>query len=291
MKRGKMQFSTLIFGFLLTSVVSGQQLKFRGLPVDTIFINGSSGHYHFDDKGTTTGQSDIYRIAFDEATKNYVVTDYKTVSMKSTYKPDTSEQIVKYLTKDNGRIISNNIIDGLLTAFSSKYEQPIFENIGFDKQEFLWLTSEKHIRKVAKQYKQDSHFKIKYTTKQDNHILSKGCQNIDTFNLFVSSTFDTTGYVIITDVWNEITVYIKTTYKEFVFEGKYPNAFKQPWYDHSDTTNGIAAPIINLNINRFLVAILPDRFHGRNTIELQSLTDNYIEWYLTRRGIIYYNYD
>lgn len=285
-----MRLLTPIAGLLLTSVVYGQQLKFRGLPVDTIFINGSSGHFHFDDKGTTTGRIDIYIIAFDKTTNKYVVADYKIVSLKGTYKPNTSEQTVKHLSKDNGKVISNTNVDSLLTAFSSKYVKPTFENIGFDKQEFLSLTDEKHIRKVAKQYKQDWHFKMYYTTKEENNILFNGCQNIDTFNLFLSSKFDTTGYVMVTDVWDEMRVYIKTAGKEFGFEGKYPNAFKQPWYDHSDTSNVFAGSIVNLNINRFLVAILPDKFYRRNTIELQSLTDNYIKWYLQRRDIIY-NYD
>lgn len=285
-----MRLLTLIIGLLLTSVIYGQQLKFRGLTVDTIFINGSSGHYHFDDKGTTTGRTDIYTIAFDKTVNNYVVADYKTVSMKSTYEPDTSEQTVKHLSKDRGKVISNTNVDGLLSAFSSKYVKPTFENIGFDKQEFLSLTDEKHIRKVAKRYKQDWHFKMYYTTKEKNNILFNGCQNIDTFNLFVSSKFDTTGYSMVTDVWDEMNVYIKTSDKQFGFEGKYPNAFKQPWYDHSDTAKVFPTSIVNLNINRFLVAILPDKFYRRNTIELQSLTDNYIKWYLQRRDIIY-NYD
>jgi len=284
------QTLTFIAGLLLTTAVYGQQLMFRGLTVDTIFINGSSGYYHFDDKGTTTGRTDTYIIAFNKTVNNYVVSDYKTVSIKGTYNPDTSKQTVKHLTKDKGKIISNTTIDGLLTAFSSKYVKPTFENIGFDKKDFLSLTDEKHIRKVAKQYKQDWHFKMYYTTKEENRILFDGCQNIDTFNLFVSSKFDTTGFVMVTDVWDVIYVYIKTTDKEFGFEGKYPNVFKQPWYDHSDTSKLMPGSIVNLNINRFLVSILPEKFNRRNTIELQSLADNYIKWYLQRRDIIF-SYD
>jgi hypothetical protein len=283
----EMQLFTLISGLLLTSVVYGQQLKFRGLSVDTIFIYSSSGYYHFDDKGTTTGRTDIYTIAFDKAVNNYVQADYKTVAMKSTYKPDTSEQTIKHLTKDNDKVISTTVVDGLLTAFSSKYVKPTFENVGLDKQEFVSLTDERHIRKVAKEHKQHWYFKMNYSTKEENNILFNGCQNIDTFNLFVSSKFATTGYIIVTDVWDEMHVYIKTANKEFGFEGKYPNAFKQPWYDHSDTTKPIAGSIVNLNINRFLVAILPEKFYLRNTIELQALVNDYIKWYLQRRDIIF----
>jgi len=282
-----MKALTFISGLLLTTVVYGQQLKFRGLPVDTIFINGSSGYYHFDEKGTTTGRTDIYIIAFDMNASKYIVVDYKTVSMKGTFSPESSEKTVKHFNKEKGKSISNSSLDGLLTAFSSRYVKPTFENVGFDKQVFLSLTDEKHIRKVAKRYKQDWHFKMYYTTKEENRILFSGCQNIDTFNLFVNSKFDTTGYIMVTDVWDVMNVYIKTADNEFAFEGKYPNAFKQPWYDHSDNSKIIAGSIVNLDINQFLVAILPDKFHGKNTIELQSLADNYIKWYLQRRNIIY----
>jgi hypothetical protein len=276
----------IITGLLLSNVVYGQQLQFRGLPVDTITISSSSGYYHFDDKGTTTGRSDIYIIAFDKTANNYVVADYMTGTMKGTYKPDTLKEKAKHLSNEKGKVISNDLLDSLLTAFSSRYVKPTFDNLGFDKHEFILLTDEKHIRKVAKQYKEDWHFKMSYTTKEKNEIIFKGCQSVDTFNLFVSTMFDTSGYIMITDVWDEMHVYIKTSEKEFIFEGKYPNAFKQPWYDHSDTSKWATASIVNLNINKFLVAILPDKFHRRNEIELQSLTEEYIKWYLKRRDII-----
>lgn len=282
-----MQYLTLIAGFLLTSIAHGQHLKFRGLPVDTIYISGSSGHYHFDDKGTTTGRTDIFIIIFDKKINGYVVADYKKISMKGTLEPDRVKQKVKEITKNNGKIIPNTIVDGLLTGFSSKHVKPTFENIGFDKQEFLSLTDEKNIRRIAKQYKQDWNFKMRYTTKEKNNVLFKGCQNIDTFNLFVSSKFDTMDYKTVTDFWDVMSVYIKTSDNVFRFVGQYPNAFKQPWYDHSETSNEIASLIVNLSINHFLVAILPDKFHRRNTIDLQSLTDIYIKWYLKRRDIIF----
>lgn len=285
-----MRLLITLVSILLTTVVYGQQLKFRGLPVDTIFINGTSGHYHFDNKGTTTGQNDVYIIAFDKIANNYIVANHLKINFKSTYKPATTKRAIKHLNKDRGKVISHPKVDSLLAAFSTNYSKLTFESIGIDKQEFLSLTGEKHIRKVAKIYKEDWHFKMRYTTKERNDILFKGCQNIDTFNLYVATIFDTCGYIVVTDFWDEMHVHIKTASKEFGFEGKYPNVFKQPWYDHSDSSKDFAGSIVNLKINSSLVAILPEKFYRRNTIELQSLMYNYIKWYLHRRKIIYSNY-
>jgi hypothetical protein len=274
-------------GLLITNVVYGQQLIFRGFPVDTISISGSSGYYHFDDKGTTTGREDIYIIAYDKSTNNYFVADYKKVSILNTCRPDTSTQKTRHLIKDKGKIIDNLTLNDLLSAFNSKYIKPTFDDLGCDRKKFLSLTDESHIRKVAKAYKQDWHFKIFYSSHEENKIIFDGCQNIDTFNLFVATKFDTIGYAMVTDVWDEMNVSIKTTEKSFSFEGKYPNPFKQPWYDHSDKSNLFAAPIVNFSINKSLSLILPDKFYRKNTIELNALTNLYIKWYLQRRDIIY----
>lgn len=277
----------IIAGLLITNVVYGQRLIFRGFPVDTISISASSGYYHFDYRGTTTGREDIYTIAYDKTINNYFVADYKKVLILNTCKPDTSTRKIKHLTKDKGKIITNATLNNLLTAFNSRYIKPTFENLGYDRQEFLSLTDEIHIRKVAKAYKQDWHFKISYSSKEENKIIFDGCQNIDTFNLFVATKFDTSGYIMVTDVWDEMYVRVKTTDKWYSFEGKYPNPFKQPWYDHSDTSNFFAAPIVNLNINKSLSLILPDKFYRKNTIELTALANQYIKGYLQRRDIIY----
>ena len=201
----------ILVGLLVSNGVYGQQLIFRGFPVDTIEISGSSGYYHFDAKGTTTGREDVYLIAYDKTANKYLVFDYKKVSILNSCKPDTSIKKTKHLAKDKGKIITNPTLNNLLTAFNSSYIKPTFENLGYNSQKFHKLTDEKHIRKVAKAYKQGWYFKMKYSTKEENKIIFDGCQNTDTFNLFVATNFDTTGYIIVNDVWDEMFVRIKTT--------------------------------------------------------------------------------
>jgi hypothetical protein len=274
---------------LLTNAVYGQQLTFGGYPVDTISISGSSGYYHFDKKGTTTGREDIYTIAYNKNTNNYVVSGYQKVFIVNTCRPDTSIRKIKHLKQDKRKVISNVVLNDLLAGFNSRYNKPSFESVGYDKEKFLSLTDEQHIRKIAKAYKQDWHFKMSYSSKEENKIIFDGCQNIDTFNLFIATKFDTSSsYITVTDFWDEIWVRIKTTQKSFSYEGKYPNTFKQPWYEHPDTSIStfIVASIINFNINKTLSIILPDKFYRRPTIELNALTNQYIKWYLKRREIL-----
>lgn len=287
-----------IVGLLLTSVVHGQQLIFNAQPVDTISIVSSEGYYHFDDKGTTTNQSEHFIIIFDHPSNNYIFADYKSVFTTWTRKPDSSKDKTKHKTK--GQIIERSLIDSLLQAFSARYFPPTFKNLGLEQQVFSKLTDEKHIRKLAKIYKADWHFKMSYTSKEKNEIIFKGCQSHDSFNLFLSSfALDTSGYVMVTDYSDEINVFISTGTNKYSFEGHYPNKFKQPWYDHSDTIKQMMITpkdtfyfrpticIFNFNINRYLVAILPVQFYRRRPLELQSLTNEYIKWYLQRRELIY----
>jgi hypothetical protein len=273
----------ILLGILYSNMLNSQQLSFHGQLVDTIEITSVSGYYHFDDKGTTTSTFDYYYIGFDKNMGNYNVLEYSREFYKGTYRPDTFEIKREYVNKYKGNIISKANLDSLLTAFSVGYKKPTFENLAIDKQEFLSLTDKKHIRKIAKACKSNWQFKRKYSTKERNKLIFKNCQNIDTLNLFLANAFDTTGYIMITDGWDAMHVYITTIDSSFSFEGKWPNKFKQPWYNHSDTSDFFfSTPIVNLNINRFLIAILPSKFHGLRSIELNSLIDEYIIWYLER---------
>jgi hypothetical protein len=141
---------------------------------------------------------------------------------------------------------------------------------------------------VAKKYKQDWQFKRRYSSKEDNKLIYKGCQNADTFNLFLNSyKVDTGGYIIVSDYSDEMYINIICGDKKYTYEGKYPNNFKQPWYDHSDTSWISYHSLFNFDINKWLVAILPEDFYRRETIEISSFTNSYIKWYLKRKQIIW----
>lgn len=275
----------ILIGLTFSLSVTGQQLIYMGDYVDTIKIISNSSYYHFDDCGTTTGTYDEYILVFNKEKNNYILNPYQRTEYKFTFKPETSYRKEKILNQ--GLVVDQLLISDLLKQLDITYLKPTFDNIGITNEEFLKLTDKKHIIQVAKWHKTDWYFKRAYSTKEQNEIIFKGCQNTDTLNLYLLTAFDTSGYVVVTDVDDHFDVIISTDNNNYHFEGKYPNSFKQPWYNRSDKSSFASTSMLNFSINSALVAILPDKFSRLETLKFEALTNEYIKWYLKRRGIIF----
>ena len=111
--------------------------------------------------------------------------------------------------------------------------------------------------------------------------------NKDTFNLYLNETYKIglTSYPMVTDVHDIFNIKIVTKKNKHLFEGKYPNTYKQPWYELSNKST----TILNLAINAALVSLLPKQFLRLSSIDFQTLTTDYIEWYLKRQKNNYIN--
>lgn len=277
----------LLIIILLTISISafGQQLTYKGDFVDTLKIISNSSYYHFDTCGTTTGAYDEYVLVFNKEKNNYILNPYQRTEYKFTFKPETLFRKEKKMKQ--GLVVDRLLITNLLKQLEINYLKPTFDNIGITHKEFLKLTDRKHIVQVAKQHKTNWHFKRAYSTKEKNEILFKGCQNIDTLNLYLSATFDTSGYVMVTDVDCHFDIIISTAKANSHFEGKYPNPYKQPWYNHLEKGRFTSTSVLNFSINNALVNLLPDGFSRLETLKFEALTNEYIEWYLKRRGILF----
>lgn len=275
----------ILIGLTISLSVTGQQLTYKGGFVDTVKIISNSSYFHFDTFGTTTGIYDEYILVFNKEKNNYILNPYQRTKYKITFKPDTSFTKKKVLKQ--GILVEQSLVSELLKQFEINYLKPTFEQIGMTNEGFLKLTDKKHIIQVAKWNKEDWHFKKSYSTRDQNETIFKGCQNIDTFNFYLATAFDTSGYVMVTDVDDHFDVIISTTKGNYRFEGKYPNSFKQPWYNHSDKGSFASTSVLNFSINSALVAILPGKFSRLETLKFEALINEYIEWYLKRRGIIF----
>ncbi len=275
----------ILIGLTISSTLHGQQLTYREEFVDTVKIISNSSYYHFDTCGTTTGICDEYILVFNEDKNNYILNTHQRTKYKFTFKPDTS--FIKKKVLKQGVVIDRLLISELLKQFEISYIKPSFDKIGICNEGFLKLTDKKHIIKVAKRHKADWYFKRAYSTKEQNENFFKGCRNTDTLNLYFSTVFDTSGYVIVTDVDSHFDVIISTTKTNHRFEGKYPNPYKQPWYNLSDNGSFAWASLLNFSINNALVDILPDGFSELETLKLKALINEYIKWYLKRRHIIF----
>lgn len=253
-----MKLLSIFIGLIISISATGQQLTYRGELVDTLKIISNSSYYHFDTCGTTTGIYDEFVLVFSKEKNNYILSPFQRAEYKFTFKPDSSFMKEKILKQ--GVVVDRQLISSLLAQFEITYRHPSFDNIGMTTEEFFKLTENKHIIQVAKWHDTDWQFKKSYSTKEQNDKVFKGCQNTDTLNLYLATAFDTSGYAMVTDVSDLYRVHIITTENKFYFEGKYPNSFKQPWYDHSDTNNVFPTSILNLSINNALVEILPNNF-------------------------------
>lgn len=274
----------ILFIALISSLSSiAQQLKYKDEDVDTIKIISNSSYFHFDSCGTTTGIYDEYIIVFDKIKNNYILNPYQRTEYKYTFNPDTS--IVKQKQLKQGLSIDKILIGELLNELEISYIKPTFENIGISKKEFLKLTNKKHFLQVANWYKVDWQFEKNYSSKEENKKIFNACQNIDTFNLYLDNEFDTSDYIVITDVDAHFEIIISTNKTDYRFEGKYPNTYKQPWY--LQTNDGDFKPILNFSINQAIQKIVPTNFSNFKSLKIEELTNAYIKWYLKRCDILF----
>lgn len=278
---------SIIIVIIFTEVVCGQQVEFRGEPIDTLQIYSHSSVYRFDKKGTTKGEAEYFLLVYDKMNNFYRVYSHYYDKYKRTIRPDTikinTHTIKKY---QNKKVPSEDIL--MLVSSLNKSEKPSEYVNDVDSLYFKTLVNEKQIKKIAQQEGVTFQFK-KNRNSEENNLFFKKCQSLDTLKLYLIECFDiidTMSYMVITDVSRTINIRIITNKTTYFFEGKYPNIVNQPWYDHSDTTN-FAKSVLNLNINFALEKVLPKRFMSLETISMKEIMNLYILWYLERNRMKY----
>ncbi|MGQ3014217.1 MAG: hypothetical protein ACT6QS_10960 [Flavobacteriales bacterium] len=263
-----------------------QPLTFRAEPVDTLKIISNSSYYHFDTSGTTTGVQDEYIIAFIRQKKQYELAFYQRFDYRFTFNPDTF--FIKQTVFKKHQKVNRGFITDVLQQFESANKRVSFSDAGLTQKKFMTLTSRRHIRKMAKRYDVNWQFKRIYSSANENKVFFNGCQNIDTFNVYLSTVFRASGYTFITDVDDHFDVIISTEKNRYHYKGKYPDPYKQPWHLMSGNSPTETEALLNLGINRALVTILPGRFSRISSIQVKALTRDYIKWYFKRRGVIFH---
>ncbi|MEZ4894657.1 MAG: hypothetical protein R2778_16800 [Saprospiraceae bacterium] len=279
---GMMKSALTLILITMSTLALGQQLQFNEQLVDTIFIRSDRNAYQFDDAGTTKGTAEIVSITFDRIENQYIIDQFYRDEYIETIRPDTIKHEAKVHKSKIRKKLDLKRIESLLTSLSPKENNlDLFTQIDTTKLESL--LTEKQIRKIAKWYEVDWYFQKKYSSRKQNIEFFKGCKSIDTLKIYLSERFDTAGYVMVTDYSNTINICISTNEAEYRFEGKYPNPIRQPWYNHSDTSQSFGQGMLNLMINQSLYELLPKNFLLKETISYEALVNDYITWYLGRR--------
>jgi len=259
-----------------------QRVSFGGSYIDSLTITFSSGYYHFDDSGTYTSTSDEWLVVFNEEKNEYRVELCNRTNSLSTFKPVSSRKTT-YSINHTKRTDQAKLVN-LLQQFENGDTIATFENSGITTEDFLRATRKSKIWKVLKRYRARKDFFYFYDKDERTQIYAD-IQNIDTFNVFLSTAFHLNQFPIITDVADDIWVEISTDSMDFKYLGKIPDTFKQPFHV-MDGYFGLES-ILNLKINKALVAILPRKFHNLWRIQTQELMNDYIHWLLERRNAIY----
>lgn len=281
----------IILNFFSASCLFGQQNSYKGLLVDSLIITSYSQKYTYnppvDKYPKLNRRSDYYSIVFNKEKNNYQVANNKTIFSEIAW--DIWEGLFNYevskkkerKNKNNiGKVICHENIDSLINAINIKYKQPSNTNLGIDS-----VLLQDHI--TEHKFDENYHWceahclgAKPYYNNEEKKTLINDCRNIDTFNVYLKTMFDTTGFIVSDGDEDEICFNIFASGEVFSYVGKYPNAFKQPWYDYSEMSDGLPAPILNLDINKYLSRILPEEFPIKKTLEISGLIDDYIKWYL-----------
>lgn len=274
----------LLIGFSTT--VFGQRLQFNNEPVDTLFIRSHISAYQFDDKGTTKGKTDHISFSYNQAQNRYIVDRCFGHTYERSFRPDTLRLKVKTYRSVVGRPLDIAKAEALLTALTTPLNtHQLYPQV--DTAELKTYLTDKHIRKIAKLYQVNWQFNPRYSSREQNHVFFESCRSMDTLAAYLVEQFDVPDYPMVTDYANTIWLWVSTPTAEYRFEGKHPNPVKQPWYNHGDTTQFFAKPVLNLDINSSVYDLLPKRFLLRRSISTEALAEDYITWYLERRGKLF----
>jgi len=262
------------------------QFTFKNNPIDTIkIVSIDSGEQH-DSCGTIIGRVDEFLIVFEHKKNKYLIQKYEIEEFLMRRIPNETKTKNKIVF--NEKDIEQSKVKIFLQELETKYKKPDFTSINITKSKFLTLTNQNKIKEFIK----DSGYHI------DHHNFQKNIQHIDTFNLFLSTGFDTCRPPFFSNMGTCFAIFLSNTQYSTHFSAKYHNPFLQPWYDYSreneevipmDTNkirkaNFCHLSVLNLSINETLADILPDKFLNKSRLEIPSLIEDYFRWYRTRLG-------
>lgn len=254
--------------FFISSILFSQNLDFDETLIREILIASQSG-YHDIRQGKSIGHQDLIVYSKDLDNNKWEIKEY--------LKDSEIQKKPKHIT--------NSQMNSFFDSFKSSLPYLTISDFNISVTQFNSLTTEKEIRKIAKQTKSAWNFKRKYSSKQENQLIFNNCQDTTLFNKFLEQAFDTSRfYPIITDVWSMINISFITNKDTIKFEGTMPNLNKLPWYNQSGDLFEFES-ILNPEINNILLSILPNDFLEIESIKHENLIYYYIIWYLKENGI------
>jgi len=272
----------LIFPIILFSFISfGQINKFKNEIVDTIKITSNIGVYMFDNKETSKGNSETLTIVYSNSKKCFFIDSYKKSTYEYSNNPESAIVNSKIIKKNASQMIADTLMVELLNGLSGNEK-----HIKIHKDIFSKLVTERAIRKVAKKYNASHHFKLRFSTKEENQKIFNQIKTLDSLTIYLNDRFDSTSFSLgVTDYTNIIDIEIITKNNKYIYTGQFTRPLRQPWQAYFQKENKL---INNLRINFALEKILPKKFLNKKSISSDTFVNDYIAWCLMRNKLISY---
>jgi len=237
-------------------------------PVSKILIKYSRGYNPFNQLGVYS-RGEIFEISSvnDSIFKidRYFKITHTTIDSVRT-KKDTAEISVKH------RFISKRTIESLFAQLNITKDN---FNASFIKPQ-LKKPTRKQILDIAT--KLDKHDEFEKENVDDAKARIAKIQNFDKLDSFINlNRPDPNVSLVIVDAWDRLDVYLINKADTIRYIGEFHQLLAQP-FSRLDRSKGI----VNLQINTTIAGILPKSSILRKRLDINSLTEKYVEWYIDK---------
>jgi hypothetical protein len=250
-----------------------------GRPVTKIIIKYFKGYNPFQQSGIYS-KGEVFEISANDNT-TFKISHYLKITSTQIDSNNTKTDTVQIRLHNS--LISKTVVDSLYRQLNTTKDN---FNISFIKPQ-LRKPKKEHILEISK--RRDDHWKFEKEYTDESNNLIKKIQNFDKLDSFINLNKPKPEVdVIIVDVWDKLTI-------SYVFKNdtmRYVSEFHQLLGQPFSRPPGLKIDLkenkitiyntANLEINTVLSSILPRSSILRKRLDINSLTDEYIAWYIDK---------
>ena len=250
-----------------------QPIQYDNNNVDSIIIKSAYGTHNMKRFYT---KEDVYILYYDTAIDNFKIGGY--IKTEQINKHKKQKIIKKYDIQSD---IKEKIQNLLFAIEDTSYKPVYLSDFNINENNIVSIIDS--TIQMYKEYYYPQRFKKDYIQE---------CKNIDTFRLFLTEHYSKRllkEYRHISSRGSRFSIYIKTALNTYYIWGSTFYKSQHPWNKfNEDLKYSTCVRMINFNINKSLLEILPkDFFNITNLTEIGVIQD-YIEWYVYRKECEYY---
>jgi len=238
-------------------------------------INYYVGHYNFGKTGEYE-KKEVFKFTIND--KDFVLTEFQSISNKYVYNPETlknDRKVSDTILKFPNNKIAKEEFENLLKQLNQNQDN---FNTDFLNSNFSKKITQKDILKIAKKRGQTYWFiDIDKETEKIDDFGKQKIKEIRNFKNFEKYIEDvkpkTDAFMAVSDAWNFAKLgYVNSTLTDRM---DFNSILGQPILKSDNTTQ-----IINLNVNLILLKILPKESLLSKKVDFENIKDGYINWFI-----------